>query len=66
MGWVMSILTHDMDGDGDTDIVVTDRKHAHRGCRWLENPGKRNKQKKPWQSHIIGGKDFGSHVYVYG
>ncbi len=58
MGWVMSIFTRDMDGDGDTDIVVTDRKLAHRGCRWLENPGQRNKQKEFWKSHLVGGENL--------
>ncbi len=35
----MSILFRDMDGDGDSDVVITDRQGTLRGARWLENPG---------------------------
>ena len=38
-GWIMSLFAIDIDGDGDTDIVTTDRKGPKRGCYWLENPG---------------------------
>lgn len=54
MGWVMSILLRDMDGDGDTDIVVSDRRLELQACRWLENPGIGPNQKKPWLNHMIG------------
>ena len=37
-GWIMSLIVRDMDGDGDLDVVTTDRRGAMRGCRWLENP----------------------------
>ncbi|UMB54136.1 VCBS repeat-containing protein [Lutibacter sp. A64] len=56
--WVMSIILRDMDDDGDLDIVVSDRnKGATNGVRWLENPGKRRKQKKFWKNHFMGAKD---------
>lgn len=55
MSWVMSIQLSDMDGDGDVDIVVTDRKSGLQGCRWLENPGIDDQQKMEWKSHFIGG-----------
>ena len=54
MSWVMSILFRDMDGDGDDDIVVTDRKFGLQGARWLENPGAGEAQKQEWESHFIG------------
>ena len=54
MGWVMSILLRDMDGDGDTDIVVTDRRLELQACRWLENPGIGPNQKMLWPNHMIG------------
>jgi hypothetical protein len=45
-----------MDQDGDTDIVISDRRGALRGCRWLENPGIGSRQDQPWKSHMIGCK----------
>ena len=56
IGWVMSIILRDMDADGDSDIVVTDRRLDMRACRWLENPGDGESQKQPWQNHMIGGE----------
>ena len=56
VGWVMSILLEDMDGDGDKDVVITDRYGKKQGCRWLENPGDRRAQKQNWQNHWIGAK----------
>lgn len=57
VGWTMSIILKDMDRDGDLDLLITDRKKALRGCRWLENPGKRKAQKREWKNHFIGGRD---------
>jgi hypothetical protein len=57
VGWIMSILRCDMDGDGDTDILITDRRGSARGCRWLENPGRGPAQTQPWTSHWVGGRD---------
>ncbi|MEQ9288113.1 MAG: VCBS repeat-containing protein [Cyclobacteriaceae bacterium] len=54
MGWAMSIVIRDMDGDSDQDIVVTDRRGALQACRWLENPGTREGQKMEWKNHVIG------------
>lgn len=56
-GWIMSIVRSDMDGDGDTDVVVTDRYGPLRGCRWLENPGHGPEQALPWKNHFIGASD---------
>lgn len=47
--WIMSIITSDMDGDGDLDVVISDRRkygsdgNGQEGCRWLENPGPRTR-----------------------
>lgn len=46
VGWVMSILTPDMDGDGDSDILFSDRRGGRSGVYWLENPS--------WTEHAIG------------
>lgn len=55
-GWVMSLLACDMDGDGDLDILFTDRKGPSRGCRWLEHPGPAAVRRgEPWPEHLIGG-----------
>jgi len=56
VGWVMSIFITDMDGDGDPDVLITDRRGAARGCRWLENPGHGPAQSEPWANHMIGGQ----------
>lgn len=53
-GWIMSLFAIDIDGDGDRDIVTTDRKGPKRGCYWLENPGV-GKQAGLWKAHPIGG-----------
>ncbi len=53
-GWIMSLRSIDMDGDGDLDILTSDRKGPLRGCRWLENPGQTEMQKLAWANHFIG------------
>ncbi|MBM3457395.1 MAG: VCBS repeat-containing protein [Armatimonadetes bacterium] len=39
VGWIMSLVGEDMDGDGDTDLLCSDRKGPSAGVFWLENPG---------------------------
>ncbi len=56
VGWIMSILIEDMDADGDMDLVITDRKGKLSGCRWLENPGNYELQKRHWKNHFIGAR----------
>jgi len=69
-GWIMSLESVDMDGDGDLDILTSDRKGPMRACRWLENPGpgpvsgassSRSEGKTPsarkWLNHYIGCRD---------
>ena len=43
-----------MDGDGDLDVLITDRKGNSRGCRWLENLGAKPAQRRAWASHPVG------------
>ncbi|MDA0206373.1 MAG: VCBS repeat-containing protein [Acidobacteria bacterium] len=45
-GWIMSLIGHDMDGDGDQDLVSTDRKGSKSGIVWFENP--------TWREQRIG------------
>lgn len=53
-GWIMSLLARDMDGDGDRDVLLSDRRGKQRGVRWLENPGPGKAQVRPWTSHAVG------------
>ena len=49
-GWVMSIVAHDMNGDGALDIVASDRKGPRRGALWFQNmPGS-----AAWPEYRIG------------
>lgn len=52
-GWIMSLIGHDMDGDGDTDVLISDRKGKTSGVLWLENPGPKAVD-KPWAQHRVG------------
>jgi len=54
VGWIMSLLAHDMDGDGDQDVVFSDRKGARTGCYWLERPNHEADLTQPWKEHRIG------------
>jgi len=51
-GWIMSLVPEDMDGDGDIDVLFSDRRGETSGVSWLENPG----DKGEWSEHIIGAK----------
>ena len=53
--WVMTLLAHDFDGDGDPDLLFSDRKGARAGLFWLENPGAAaNRAHQPWREHALG------------
>ncbi|WP_166831512.1 FG-GAP repeat domain-containing protein [Thalassoroseus pseudoceratinae] len=55
-GWIMSLEVIDMDGDGDLDVLTSDRKGKRRGVRWLENPGHEAvRSGREWANHLIGG-----------
>jgi hypothetical protein len=45
-----------MDGDGDDDVLFTDRKGQQTGCYWMENPGNENGRAigKKWHQHPVG------------
>jgi hypothetical protein len=46
VGWIMSILTKDMDSDGDLDVLFSDRRGDRSGVYWLANPD--------WREHVVG------------
>ncbi len=52
--WIMSIVPFDLDGDGDIDVVYTDRQSERRGAYWLENPGVGASIGALWRPHTIG------------
>ncbi len=56
-GWLMTLRPSDIDGDGDLDIVATDRRGARRGALWLENPGAASARFVAWGEHRIGPVD---------
>lgn len=56
-GWVMSIDSMDMDGDGDNDIMFSDRRSKHRCVGWLEQPNE-SPETKAWKEHIAGATSF--------
>ena len=43
----MSLIKADMDGDGDLDVLASDRRSRTPGVLWLENPGVAAMQKIP-------------------
>ncbi|NUM52454.1 MAG: VCBS repeat-containing protein [Candidatus Hydrogenedentes bacterium] len=51
-GWVMSLVAEDMDGDGDQDILFSDRKGPATGVYWLE----RTDDVNVWPEHEIGAR----------
>jgi hypothetical protein len=54
-GWVMSLIPTDLNGDGQLDVVLSDRKGTRAGLFWLENPGPAaNRQSAPWKEHALG------------
>ncbi|MCA8999667.1 MAG: VCBS repeat-containing protein, partial [Planctomycetaceae bacterium] len=56
VGWVMSIMKQDMNGDRLPDILFSDRKGARRGIHWLEHPGTTHAD-RTWKRHTIGATD---------
>ena len=55
--WIMSLVAIDMDGDGDRDVLVSERRGEEPGCYWLENPGPGEKQAGSWPIHRFGPTD---------
>ena len=56
-GWIMSLLSVDIDGDGDLDVLGSDRYGPRRGALWLENPGAERAATAEWKERRIGPVD---------
>lgn len=55
VGWLMSLEAVDMNADGRTDLLVSDRKGETTGAFWLEHPGSNHPDLlKTWRRHPIG------------
>lgn len=55
VGWIMSIELMDMDGDGQTDLLISDRKGPGRGVKWYRHPGKEAAARgEAWTEQLIG------------
>lgn len=54
-GWIMSLRSRDVDGDGDEDILLSDRIRTGSGIWWLENPGLAAGPGAPWKKQAVGG-----------
>ena len=55
-GWIMSLEAHDLDNDGDMDVIVSDRKGPACGVYWLENPGAEAvRMQHDWTRHEVAG-----------
>ncbi|MCZ6672112.1 MAG: VCBS repeat-containing protein [Verrucomicrobia bacterium] len=52
--WPMTLRPNDIDGDGDLDIVATERRGPRRGAFWMENPGASLATSVAWKEHRIG------------
>lgn len=52
VSWTMSIIVHDVNNDGQPDIIYSDKHGPGCGVWWLENPGE-NVTSKPWVKHKV-------------
>lgn len=54
VGWTMSLLSHDLDGDGHHDIIYSDQRGPQRGVHWLRHPGAGGDPRQPWERKPLG------------
>ncbi|MCA9058566.1 MAG: VCBS repeat-containing protein [Planctomycetaceae bacterium] len=56
-GWIMSLRQLDIDGDGHSDVLYSDRKGPRRGIGWLRQPTPDYSQHTAWTDQLIAGTD---------
>jgi len=57
-GWIMSLISVDLNHDTLPDLLVSDRRGKKRGIYWLENPGPGSAlDAKAWKRHPVGGQN---------
>jgi len=54
-GWIMTLRAVDMNDDGKTDLVFSDRKGSRRGIGWLEQPPQEAASAE-WEQQLVGGQ----------
>jgi hypothetical protein len=66
VGWTMSLIPYDMDGDTDLDLVISDRTNnqptSDLGSRWLVNDGSPTWTSNRIHKHISEGSPKFMHV----
>jgi len=60
ISWAMSVIPADIDGDGDLDVILTDRPRV---IAWYEHPGAAGLAGGPWKKHVI---QDGGGPYLWG
>ena len=63
-GWIMSMIAMDMNGDGNPDLLVSDRRGPTGGAHWLQSPGHGPALLKPWPVHHIGGESSDGPMFL--
>jgi hypothetical protein len=53
----MSLEDVDVDGDGDRDLLFSDRRGKKRGVYWLERENNPGAPSPRWTEHVIGSRD---------
>lgn len=54
-GWIMSIESVDIDHNGQSDVLISDRKGNSNGLKWFRHPGFGSERLyKRWEEHVIG------------
>ncbi|HAV64985.1 MAG TPA: VCBS repeat-containing protein [Verrucomicrobiales bacterium] len=53
-GWIMSLIAHDLDDDGNLDVLLSNRRPPSAGVKWLKNPSHADRHPSTWEALEIG------------